>query len=130
MLRQHKSYLVEKQHVFSKFVSSLLVFYKDFYIFASVNQRVDIEKYLADFREEIGQLKGSVANLIEDNTRLNRRVEVQNVEIRILKTENADLKERLAKYEDPELPKNSNNSSIPPSKENMGDEIKRRTASL
>lgn len=116
--------------LFQKYPLIYLVFTKFFRIFASVNQRVGIEKYLAEFREEIGQLKGSVANLTEDNTRLNRRVEAQNVKIRTLQTENADLKERLAKYEDPEPPKNSNNSSVPPSKENMGDEIKRRTASL
>lgn len=103
---------------------------KIFIIFVSVNQRVDIEAYLAEFRTEIGQLKGSVANLTEDNARLNRRVEALNVEIHSLKSENRDLKERLAKYEDPEPPKNSNNSSVPPSKEKMGDEIKRRTSSL
>lgn len=59
----------------------------------------------------------------DDNARLNHRVEALNVE-------NADLRKRLSKYEDPQPPKNSGNSSMPPSKESMGDEIKRRTSSL
>lgn len=106
---------------------------KIFAIFVSVNQRVDIEKYLEEFRSSITRLEGNVAELTEDNSRLNRRVEAQNVEIRSLKSENAELKEKLSKYEKPEPPKptkNSQNSSVPPSKEKMGDEIKRRTKSL
>lgn len=78
----------------------------------------------------MARMEGTVAELTEDNARLNRRVEAQNVEIRSLKSENASLKERLSRYEDPEPPKNSNNSSVPPSKEKMEDEIKRRTTSL
>lgn len=42
--------------------------------------------------------------------------------------ENAELRKRLSKYEGP--PKNSGNSSTPPSKESMKDEIVRRTKSL
>lgn len=78
----------------------------------------------------MARMEGTVAELTEDNARLNRRVEAQNIEIRSLKSENASLKEKLSKYEDPEPPKNSGNSSVPPSKERMGDEIKRRTTSL
>lgn len=78
----------------------------------------------------MARMEGTVAELTEDNARLNRRVEAQNVEIRSLTSENASLKEKLSKYEDPEPPKNSGNSSVPPSKERMGDEAKRRTASL
>ena len=89
----------------------------------SVNQQVDIEKYLEEFRSEIGNLNKTVKDLSDDNARLNRRVEALNVE-------NADLRKRLSKYEDPQPPKNSGNSSVPPSKEGMGDEIKRRTSSL
>jgi len=88
-----------------------------------VNQQVDIEKYLEEFRSEIGNLNKTVKDLSDDNARLNRRVEALNVE-------NADLRKRLSKYEDPQPPKNSGNSSVPPSKESMGDEIKRRTSSL
>lgn len=96
----------------------------------SVNQRVDIEKYLEEFRTSMARMEGTVAELTEDNARLNRRVEAQNVEIRSLKSENAVLKERLSKYEEPQPPKNSGNSSVPPSKDKMDDEIKRRTTSL
>lgn len=88
-----------------------------------MNQQVDIEKYLEEFRSEIGNLNKTVKDLSDDNARLNRRVEALNVE-------NADLRKRLSKYEDPQPPKNSGNSSVPPSKEGMGDEIKRRTSSL
>ena len=95
-----------------------------------MNQQVDIEKYLEEFRSEIGNLNKSVKDLSDDNARLNRRVEALNVENNALKKENADLRERLSKYEDPQPPKNSGNSSVSPSKDPMGDEIKRRTSSL
>ena len=88
-----------------------------------MNQQVDIERYLEEFRSEIGRLNKSVKDLSDANARLNRRVEALNVE-------NADLRKRLSKFENPEPPKNSGNSSVPPSKERMGDEIKRRTSSL
>ena len=101
-----------------------------FRIFESVSQQVDIEKYLAEFRSEIGTLNRTVKDLSADNARLNRRVESQNVEIKSLKSENTDLRNRLSKYEDLQLTRNSSNSSLPPSKEKMGDEIKRRTSSL
>ena len=103
---------------------------KIFCIFVSVNQQVEIEKYLEEFRAEVGRLNKTVNELTVENARLNRRIEALNVEIRALKYENKDLRERLSKYEDPQPPKNSSNSSVPPSKEGFGDEIKRRTSSL
>ena len=103
---------------------------KIFCIFVSVNQQVDIEKYLEEFRAEVGRLNKTVNELTVENARLNRRIEALNVEIRALKYENKDLRERLSKYEDPQPPRNSSNSSVPPSKEGLGDEIKRRTSSL
>lgn len=66
----------------------------------------------------------------DDNARLIRHVEALNVENSSLKKENAALRKRLSRYEDARPPKNSGNSSVPPSKERMGDEIKRRTSSL
>ena len=107
-----------------------LLISKIFCTFVSVNQQVDIEKYLEEFRSEIGNLNKTVKDLLDDNARLNRRVEALNVDNNALKKENADLRERLSKYEDPQPPKNSGNSSVQPSKERMGDEIKRRTSSL
>jgi len=56
----------------------------------------------------------TIKDLTDDVARLNRRVEAQNVEIKTLKSENKDLRERLLKYEDPQPPKNSGNSSVPP----------------
>ena len=103
---------------------------KIFCIFVSVNQQVDIGKYLEEFRAEVGRLNKTVNELTVENARLNRRIEALNVEIRALKYENKDLRERLSKYEDPQPPKNSSNSSVPPSKEGFGAEIKRRTSSL
>ena len=82
-------------------------------------------------------MSGTDVALTEENSRLCRRIEAVNVEtkslrteIKDLKAENEDLRERLSKYEDPQPPKNSTNSSVPPSKERIGDEIKRRTTSL
>ena len=103
---------------------------KMFCIFVSVNKQVDIEKYLEEFRSEISRQHDTIKDLTDDVARLNRRVESQNVEIKSLKSENKDLRDRLSKYEEPQPPKNSDNSSVPPSKERMGDEIKRRTSSL
>ena len=66
---------------------------------------------------------------------INRNSQKQLKEIRDLKREGKKkdelikaLQERLSKYEEP--PKNSTNSSTPPSKEKMKDEIIRRTRSL
>lgn len=78
-----------------------------------MNQQVDIERYLEEFRSEIGQLNKSVKDLSDDNARLNRRVEALNVENSSLKKKNADLRKRLSKYEDAQPPKNSGNSSVP-----------------
>lgn len=88
-----------------------------------MKQQVDIERYLNDFRSEIVHLKATVNDLTEENARLNRRVAALTVA-------NASLRKRLSKYEDSAPPKNSGNSSVPPSKERMGDEVKRRTNSL
>ena len=101
-----------------------------FRTFVSVNQQVNIEDYLDDFRREVSRLSGAVAALTEENSRLYRRIEAVNVEIKSLKAENENLRERLSKYEDPQPPKNSTNSSIPPAKEGLNAEIKRRTTSL
>lgn len=95
-----------------------------------MNKRVDREKYLEEFRSEIAGLNKSVKDLSADNARLNRKIEAHNVEIRSHREENACLKERLSKYEHPEPPKNFGNRSVPPSKEGIGDEVKRRIRSL
>ena len=72
-------------------------------------------------REAIDQQYAEIA-------KLNRNIEALNRQLRKKNEENARLKERLSKYEKPK--KNSGNSSTPPSKETMKDEIVRRTKSL
>ena len=59
---------------------------------------------------------------------LNRNIESLNYDLRRERQKSKELEERLAKYEKPD--RNSGNSSTPPSKEKMKDEIVRRTNSL
>lgn len=59
---------------------------------------------------------------------LNRNIERLQHELRKEREKSRDLEERLSKYERPG--KNSGNSSTPPSKEKMRDEVVRRTKSL
>ena len=72
-------------------------------------------------RETINQQYAEIA-------KLNRNIETLNRQIRKKDEENARLNERLSKYEKPKI--NSSNSSTPPSKESMKDEIVRRTKTL
>lgn len=60
--------------------------------------------------------------------KLNRNIESLNHQIRKKDNELAKLRDRLSQYENPN--KNSGNSSTPPSKERMKDEIVRRTKTL
>lgn len=102
----------------------------NFRIFVSVNQKVNMDSCRNHFYTEKGRIDGSSILLAADNYRLRCRVEVLEEEGRSLRAENRELRERLSKYEDSLPPKNSENSSVPPSKERMGDEVKRRTKSL
>ena len=72
-------------------------------------------------RETINQQYAEIA-------KLNRNIEALNRQIRKKDETITMLTERLSKYEKPK--KNSGNSSTPPSKESMKDEIVRRTKSL
>ena len=49
-------------------------------IFASVNQQVDIEKYLEEFHSEISRQHKTIKDLTDYVARLNRRVEALNVD--------------------------------------------------
>ena len=91
-------------------------------IFVSVKQHVnDISETLAGLLSELQSLRKTVDSLYAENRSLNRNVD------RLLK-ENRELRKRLEKYEKP--PKDSGNSSTPPSKEPIKAEIERRTKSL
>ena len=91
-------------------------------IFVSVKQQVnDISEALVGLLSELQSLRKTVDSLYAENRSLNRNVD------RLLK-ENRELRKRLEKYEKP--PKDSGNSSTPPSKEPIRVEIERRTKSL
>ena len=77
---------------------------------------------------EIRLMRETINQQYAEIAKLNRNIEALNHQIRKKDEENARLKERLSKYEKPK--KNSSNSSTPPSKESMKDEIVRRTKSL
>ena len=91
-------------------------------------QVVDISKTLKYLANELNSMRQTVDSQHAEICRLNREIEAQSKEIRTLKKENSSLRKRLSKYEQP--PKDRNNSSIPPSKENIKTEIIRRTNSL
>ena len=91
-------------------------------------QVTDISKVLQDMTEEMRLLRETVNRQYAENVKLNRNINALNLQIRKKDTELTSLRERLAKYENPD--KNSNNSSTPPSKERMKDEVVRRTSSL
>ena len=78
--------------------------------------------------EEMRLLRENVNRQYAENVKLNRNINALNLQIRKKDTELTNLRERLAKYENPD--KNSNNSSTPPGKERMKDEVVRRTRSL
>ncbi len=91
-------------------------------IFVSVKQQVnDINSALTGLLSELQSLRKTVDSLYAENHSLNRNVD------RLLK-ENRELRKRLEKYEKP--PKDSGNSSTPPSKEPIKSEVERRTKSL
>ena len=91
-------------------------------------QVTDISKVLQDMTEEMRLLRETVNQQYAEIVKLNRNINALNLQIRKKDTELTNLRERLAKYENPD--KNSNNSSTPPSKERVKDEVVRRTKSL
>ena len=100
-----------------------------FRTFEPVNEKVtDISEALLTMTEEMRLMSETIDSQHSEICRLSRLVEGNNVELRKRDKEIEDLKAKLAKYEAPN--KNSNNSSTPPSKENMKDENIRRTKSL
>ena len=78
--------------------------------------------------EEMLSMRKTIDQQYSEIARLSRNIEALNHQLRKKNEENAKLRERLSKYEHPD--KNSGNSSTPPSKESMKDEIVRRTKTL
>lgn len=107
-----------------------------FRIFASVKQKVtDISEVISSLAKQIESMQKTIDSQHATICQINRTSQGQLKEIRDLKKllkkrdkEVEELRKRLSKYEEP--PKNSGNSSTPPSKEKMKDEIIRRTKSL
>lgn len=105
-------------------------------IFVSVKQQVnDIAEVLRGLSSQIESMQKTIDSQHATICLINRTSQGQLKEIRDLKRmlkkkdkDNGELRKRLSKYEEP--PKNSGNSSTPPSKEQMKDEIVRRTRSL
>ena len=91
-------------------------------------QVTDISEVLRDMTAEMRLMNETINQQYAEIAKLNRNIESLNHQLRKKNRENAKLRERLSKYENPD--KNSGNSSTPPSKERMKDEIVRRTKTL
>ena len=91
-------------------------------------QVTDISEVLKGMAEEILSMRKTIDQQYSEIARLSRNIEALNHQPRKKNEEIAKLRERLSKYEHPD--KNSGNSSTPPSKESMKDEIVRRTKTL
>ncbi len=91
-------------------------------IFVSVKQQINgINSTLAGLLSELKELRATIDSQHTEICSLNRNID------KLLK-ENRQLRKKLEKYEKP--PKNSGNSSTPPSKEPVKSEIERRPKSL
>ena len=76
--------------------------------------KVLIEQHKALLEKSNKQLRRKVELFEKKAAQLERKAEMFEERTKLLQRDNAILKEKLAKYENP---KNSNNSSIPPSKD-------------
>lgn len=100
-------------------------------------QVTDISESIKSMASEIRSMRGTIDSQYHEICSLNRNLESVRNELRKSNESKiekdkiiSELMERLAKYENPEPNKNSNNSSTPPTKEKMKDEVIRRTKSL
>lgn len=111
---------------------------RKFIIFVLMKQQVtDISEAIRALSLQIESMQKTIDSQHSTICQINRTSQSQLKEIRDLKgrlkkqlDENRKLRERLAKYENPDPPKDSGNSSTPPSKEPMKSEVTRRTKSL
>lgn len=100
-----------------------------FITFVSMNQQVtDISESLRKMAGEMQLMRKTIDSQHARICQLNRNIEKLNKELHQKDREIEDLRKRLSRYENPD--KNSTNSSTPPTKEKMKDEIIRRTKSL
>ncbi len=83
---------------------------------------------LKNMKEKLWLMQRTIDSQHDTICNLNRYINKLNAEVSKRDTIIEDLRKRLAKYETPD--KNSNNSSTPPSKEKMKDEVVRRIKTL
>ena len=83
---------------------------------------------LQNMAEEMRLMRETINQQYAEIAKLNRNIESLNHQLRKKNERITELEDRLSKYEGPD--KNSGNSSTPPSKERMKDEIVRRTKTL
>lgn len=88
----------------------------------------DIADVLKSMNEKLELMQKTIDSQYDTICTLNRNINKLNAELSKRNTIIENLKKRLAKYETPD--KNSNNSSTPPSKEKIQDEVVRRTKTL
>ena len=88
----------------------------------------DIAPMLVEMTEHLRSLRETVDSQHEQIRSLNRSIDKLKHELRKRDKQIEELTARLSRYESPD--KNSGNSSTPPSKERMKDEVVRRTRSL
>ena len=91
-------------------------------------QVTDISKVLQNMAKEMRLMRETINQQYVEITKLSCNIESLNNQLRKKNEEITELKDRLSKYENPD--KSSSNSSTPPSKERMSDEILRRTKTL
>src|SRR5574344_976362 len=103
------------------FTNSLVEFIFSSYICMMVEHVTDKDKALQAITDRLSSLEKTVSNQGTEICRLNRVIDQKDKTIH-------DLKKRLTKYEEP--PKDSNNSSIPPTQDTMTNQIIRHTNSL
>lgn len=95
----------------------------------------DISEALQNMASEMRSMREKIDSQYSEICQLNRNLDALRVELRkckdIIEEKDkviSELNEKLSKYETPD--KNSGNSSTPPTKERMKDEVVRRTATL
>lgn len=88
----------------------------------------DIATVVSGLVREQKLMRENIDRLTSENHVKQRHIECLERDMRNLRKENAELRDRLSHYEKPD--KDSSNSGVPPSKEPMRSEITRRTSTL
>lgn len=100
-------------------------------IFTLVKQEVnDISSAIQSLVRDMESMRKSMDEMSRTISAQSRTIDRQTVELIKLRRENKELKKCLGDERTPQPPKNSGNSSVPPSKEQMSAEAVRRTKSL